>query len=156
MFKRIMLFVFQFKILKNMLESIKGLRGWCHKDYKNSKSMTLEWLAKGGILQEVYNLGLCISLHFQIIINKWNIGSGWKHQCWCVWGDWGKLPTIIWICKRIGECVGWSTIVIFTSRESRIGSNKVHNRNMGSWICGFGDDQVIFLRSMDSVKKKDM
>jgi hypothetical protein len=70
---------------------------------------------------------------------QWNTWGGWKHQCWCVWGDFKKLLTIIWICRSIGECVGWSTAIIFTSKESKVGSNKIHNRNMGSWICGFVD-----------------
>jgi 23S rRNA A1618 N6-methylase RlmF len=67
------------------------------------------------------------------------LGGGRKHQYWCGWGEWGKLPTIIWVCKNIGECVRWSTTFILTSKESRIGSNKVHNQNIGSWICGFRD-----------------
>ncbi len=66
------------------------------------------------------------------------------NQCWCVWGGWRKLPKITLVCKGIGECVGWSTAIILTWKELRIGSNKVHSWNMGSWICGFGDDQVTF------------
>jgi hypothetical protein len=56
----------------------------------------------------------------------------------------GELPIIIWICRGIGECVGWSTTIIFTSRKSKVGSNKVHSWKMKSWICGFGSSQIIF------------
>jgi hypothetical protein len=72
------------------------------------------------------------------------LGGGWKHQCWCVWANWGKLPKIIWVCRGIGKCIGWNFTIIFLSRKSRIGSNKAHNRNMGSWIYGFRDVQVTF------------
>jgi hypothetical protein len=33
-------------------------------------------------------------------------------------------------------------MIIFTSRESKVGSNKVHNQNTWSWICGFGGNQI--------------
>jgi hypothetical protein len=46
--------------------------------------------------------------------------------------------------RGTNECVGWSTTIIFTSRKSIVGSTKVYNQNMGSWICGLGDDQVTF------------
>jgi hypothetical protein len=59
------------------------------------------------------------------------LGGGRKHQYWCGWKDWRKLHMIIWVCKGIGECVGWSTTYILTSREFRVGSNKVHNQNIG-------------------------
>ncbi len=64
-------------------------------------------------------------------------------------GRWKETPITMWLkrlgkiiydhmnCKSTCECVGWSTTMTLTSRESRIGSNKVHNRNIGSWICGF-------------------
>ncbi len=55
-----------------------------------------------------------------------------------------NYPKVIWVCGSIGECVGWSIVVILTSRESKVGWNKTHNQNMGSWIYGFGNDQVTF------------
>jgi hypothetical protein len=36
------------------------------------------------------------------------------------------------------------TTIIFTSRKSIVGSNKGHNRNMRSWIYGFGGSQITF------------
>jgi hypothetical protein len=45
------------------------------------------------------------------------LGGGRKHQYGCGWRDWKKLPMIIWVCKGIGECVGWSTTFILTSKE---------------------------------------
>jgi hypothetical protein len=39
----------------------------------------------------------------------------------------------------------WSTTIILLSKESRVGSNNAYNQNTWSWICGFGDDQVIFM-----------
>ncbi len=79
------------------------------------------------MLQEVYNPSLCISLHLQIIMNQWNTERWMKTLMWCVWRYWRKLFYIIWVCRGTGECVGWSTAIIFSSRESRVGSNKAHN-----------------------------
>jgi hypothetical protein len=42
------------------------------------------------------------------------------------------------------ESVGWSSVVISTSRKSIVGSNKVYSQNTRSWICGFGDGQITF------------
>ncbi len=86
-------------------------------------------------------VSFCIS---KILWTNGRLGGGRKHQYQCGWRDWGKLPMIIWVCRDISECVGLSTMVIFTSRESRVGSNKVHNQNAGSWICGYKGSQITF------------
>jgi hypothetical protein len=78
---------------------------------------------------------VCIS---RLLWTSGRLGGARKHQYQCDWGDWRKLPKTIWISRGTSECVGWSTIIIFTSKKSKIRSNKVHNWNQGSWICGFG------------------
>jgi hypothetical protein len=110
-------------------------------EISSPKSMTSQGRDVTGGIQP----NLCISLQIQITMNQWKI-KRWKKtlKYQCGWRDWGKLPMIIWICKGIGECVGWSTIVIFTSRESRVGSNKVYSRNTISWIYKFGGSQITF------------
>jgi hypothetical protein len=69
---------------------------------------------------------------------------GKKHQYQCGWRDWGKLPMIIWVCRGTGECVGWSTTIILTWRESIVRLNKVNSPNTRSWIYGFKDGQITF------------
>jgi hypothetical protein len=60
-----------------------------------------------------------------------------------------------WVCRNTNEFVGWSIAIVLTSKESVVGLNKAHNWNMGSWIYGFGDDQITF-KGLHSMKKKDM
>ncbi len=79
----------------------------------------------GKLCYKRYTTQACVLVCiFRLLWISRRMGGGRKHQYQCGWGNWRKLPTIVWICRGTSECVGWSTTIIFTSRESKMDQTK--------------------------------